>query len=392
MIPLRTPDEIAASLLDPRLTKKSKGPSQARVRSALAEGVDEVGLIDFYVEIENNLERDEGTSSRATSIPTPRLGKRLGALPFVADVSTSGPSYGGILVHASTSGHGLSLRGAIVSGYTRKSEDEVLRRQVDPLDSLAHTALARDVECLICMKVLPPLHILEKSGMAVMHRSTLLVSHGAQLNSHYTGLVLARNRLQEKFDRKAGYVKVLYSEVTNLDGKLKRMQKNCDALVQENGMLRSQKDDASVKLKELQTKLTDARNQLALEKGKSQIYKDAMDGLRDEVTQFIGSGVRSLVRKGLCMGRTDVEFEAVVQKVSNFHVGAKADFDKALVDFPTTPFPYLNKIDAASGGTLFEVTQVFPDKNIRSVIPYYVVHFIVNEDVDQVLLEHASDA
>ncbi|GKG52718.1 hypothetical protein Tco_0549830, partial [Tanacetum coccineum] len=30
------------------------------------------------------------------------------------------------------------------------------------------------------------------------------------------------------------------------------------------------------------------------------------------------------------MGRTNVEFEAAVQKVSNFRVGAKADFDKAL--------------------------------------------------------------
>ncbi|GKD66503.1 hypothetical protein Tco_1308611, partial [Tanacetum coccineum] len=34
MIPLPTPDEIAASLPDPRLAKKSKGPSQVRVRSA----------------------------------------------------------------------------------------------------------------------------------------------------------------------------------------------------------------------------------------------------------------------------------------------------------------------------------------------------------------------
>ncbi|GKD04083.1 hypothetical protein Tco_1179057 [Tanacetum coccineum] len=59
-------------------------------------------------------------------------------------------------------------------------------------------------------------------------------------------------------------------------------------------------------------------------------------------------GINYGVEKGLRMGHTNVEFEAAIQKVSNFHVGAKADFDKALVDFPTTPFPFLNKIVAAS--------------------------------------------
>ncbi|GKF03660.1 hypothetical protein Tco_0030583, partial [Tanacetum coccineum] len=125
----------------------------------------------------------------------------------------------------------------------------------------------------------------------------------------------------------------------------------------------------------------DLHNQLALENAKSQGYKDIVDGLREEVTRFVGSGVESLVQKllssdefyaflahvaslginygverGLRMGRTDAEFEVAAQKVSNFHIGAKADFDKALVDFPTTPFPFLGKIVAAVGGTLSEVT------------------------------------
>ncbi|GKG45889.1 hypothetical protein Tco_0498335 [Tanacetum coccineum] len=92
------------------------------------------------------------------------------------------------------------------------------------------------------------------------------------------------------------------------------------------------------------------------------------------------------------MRRTDVEFEAAAQKVSNFHVGAKAGFDKALVDFPTTPFPFLSKIVAASGETLSEVTQVLLDKHIRSVIPASAIPSIANEDADQVPFEHGSDA
>ncbi|GJX01528.1 hypothetical protein Tco_0185441 [Tanacetum coccineum] len=78
------------------------------------------------------------------------------------------------------------------------------------------------------------------------------------------------------------------------------------------------------------------------------------------------------------------------QKVSNFHVAAKADFNKALVNVPTTPFPFLSKIAVASRGTLSEVTQVLPDKHIRSVIPASAIPPIANEDAGQVPLEHAS--
>ncbi|GKE09668.1 hypothetical protein Tco_1413219, partial [Tanacetum coccineum] len=66
-------------------------------------------------------------------------------------------------------------------------------------------------------------------------------------------------------------------------------------------------------------------------------------------------GINYRVERGLRMGRTDVEFEAAVQKVSNFHVGAKADFHKPLDDFPTTPFPFLSKISATSEGGLPDV-------------------------------------
>ncbi|GKB51282.1 hypothetical protein Tco_0902035, partial [Tanacetum coccineum] len=135
---------------------------------------------------------------------------------------------------------------------------------------------------------------------------SLLVPHRAGLNSCYTSLVTARNRLQEKFDRKAGEVK------------------------------------------ELKTELTDAK--LALEKAKSRGYKDVVDGFWEEVARFVGSDVESLVQKllssdkfhaalvhiaplginygvdrGLRMGRTDAEFEVIAQKVSNFHISAKAD-------------------------------------------------------------------
>ncbi|GKB84219.1 hypothetical protein Tco_0956491 [Tanacetum coccineum] len=450
MIPLPTPDEIAASLPDPHLAKKSKGPSQVRVRSASniapepsrpsrnrklkkraseagssalelgqAEGMNEADSTDFCVEIKNSLVRDEGTSMRAALAPTPRLGKRLGAPPSMVVVSASGPSHVGTSAHASTFGRSFSLGGATVSGHARKSEAEVVRRQVDPLDFLARSALAHDVEYDQILEddfgtathgekidlTLFPLtpgpyqmsypyegasspHILEKSGMtaitlAELKRteslllldlsnrfnvlSVLLVSHGAELNSRYTGLVTTRNRLQEKFDQKAGYVK-------------------------ENMELRSQKDAASNKVKELQTELTNARvSSIGLSEELSQTDAKLSDQAFVEVTWFVGSGVESLVRKllssdefhvalahvaslginygverGLHIGRTDAEFEVAAQKVSNFHI-------------------------AAAGSTLYEVTQVLPDMHIRSVTSVLVAPPIANENANQVPLEHASD-
>ncbi|GJZ85538.1 hypothetical protein Tco_0650877 [Tanacetum coccineum] len=177
MISLPTLDEIVASLQDQRLAKKSKGPAQDRVcldsdavaepsrpskkrklkkkasvvysnapELGQAEGMDDADLTDFCAEIEDSLEKDEGASTRAASAPIPRLGKRLGAPPSMAVVSASEPSHVGTSAHASTSGRSLSLGGAIVSGHVRRYGAEVLRRQVDPLDFLARSAIAHDVE------------------------------------------------------------------------------------------------------------------------------------------------------------------------------------------------------------------------------------------------------
>ncbi|GKF38012.1 hypothetical protein Tco_0114770, partial [Tanacetum coccineum] len=135
----------------------------------------------------------------------------------------------------------------------------------------------------------------------------------------------------------------------------------------------------------------------------------AMDGLREEVTQFIGSGVESLIRKllssdefhaafarvaslginygverGLRMGRIDFEFEAAVQKVSNFYVGAKADFDKALDDFPTTLFPFLSKIVVASQGSLPDVAHILSDKFAHSATSVVVASSSASEAPEQV--------
>ncbi|GJV07155.1 hypothetical protein Tco_1344811 [Tanacetum coccineum] len=219
-----------------KLRKRASKSGSSALELGQAEGVNDVDLTYFCAEIENSLERDEGASARAASAPTPRLGKRLGAPPSVADVSASGPSHAGTSVHASTFGRNLSLGGAVVSGHARKSGAEVLRRQVDPLDFLAHSALARDVE----YDQIPEDDLGTVTRGEEIDLTLFPLTPGPyQMSYPYEGLVTAKNHLQEKFDRKAGYVKVLRSEVMDLDGKLERMR---------NKELRSQKDDASDKV------------------------------------------------------------------------------------------------------------------------------------------------
>ncbi|GJR98462.1 hypothetical protein Tco_0270636 [Tanacetum coccineum] len=407
IIPLPTPDEIVASLPDSCLSKKSRGPSlvsRPSKKRKLQRRASEAGY--------GTLELDP---PKGCFDLTPRLGKRLVAASSAAVVSASELTHARTLAPASTSGRSLSLGGAVVSGRVGKSRAEVMRRQMDSLDCLARSALARDAEYgqilyddfgtatrgeeidLTLFPLAPgpyrmpypyegvssPLYtreewdgpyapesnILTESllSLELSNRvnvlSALLVSHGYELNSRYTNLVSSRARLQEKFEQKKGDVKLLRSKVTSLDDKLEKLT---DAKLSDQDLI-----------------VRDLQNELALEKSKFQGYNDVMDGLREEVTQFVGSGVEG-VERGLCMGRINSEFEAAVQKISNFHVGAKADFDKALVDFPTTPFPFLSKIIAASRGTLFDMSKILLDKFVHSATSVAVAPSSANEALEQV--------
>ncbi|GKB92053.1 hypothetical protein Tco_0964325 [Tanacetum coccineum] len=384
------------------------------------EGTDEADLADLCTEIEDSLERDEGVSMRAVSAPTPRLGKRLGAPPSIVVMSASEPSHVRTSASASTSGHGLSLGGVVASGCVGKSEAEVMRRQMDSLNCLARSALAHDAEYDqipnddfgiatrgeeidltlftlafspyhmsypyedVCMKALDqtitPAELRRTESLLQLELSNrvnvlsaLLVSHGYGVDSGLCNLVSSNAYLQEKFDKKKGDVKLLRLERDAASKDVRKLQSQLTDAKTTSASLSEELTRTDAKLSEQALTVRDMQNELVMKKSKSQEYKDAMDGLREEVTHFVGSGVESLVQKllssdefhaalahvaslginygverGLRMGRTDVEFEAVVQKVSNFRVGAKADFDKALDDFPTTPFPFFSKIVAAS--------------------------------------------
>ncbi|GJZ63893.1 hypothetical protein Tco_0620314 [Tanacetum coccineum] len=393
IIPLHTPDEISASLLDSRLVKKSKG-------------TDKADLADLCDEIEDSLERDEGVSMRAVSAPISRLGNRLCAPPSIAVVSASEPSHVGTSAPASTSG-------VVASGCVGKSEAEVMRyddfgtathgEEIDltlfplapgpyhmpyPYEGVSSPLYTKEEWngphspklSILCKDILNDQNeFLNRVNVL----SALLVSYGYELNSCYANLVSSKAHLQEKLNKKKGYRDAAFEEVKKLQ---------------------SQLTDAKTTSASLSEELTQTDAKLS-----KQALTDAMDGLRDEVTQFVGYGVESIIQKllssdefhaalarvaslginygverGLCMGRTDVEFEAAIQKVSNFHAGAMANFHKALVDFPTKPFPFLSRIAAAFEGTLSDVAQILPDKFVRSATLVFVAPSNVNEAPEQV--------
>ncbi|GJW77082.1 hypothetical protein Tco_0138764 [Tanacetum coccineum] len=149
----------------------------------------------------------------------------------------------------------------------------------------------------------------------------------------------------------------------------------------------------NAKLSEQVLIVRDLQNELAFERSKSQGYKDAVDDteFHDALAHVASLVINYGVERGLRMGHTDADFEAAARKVSNFHIGAEADFNKALVAFPTTPFLFLGKVVAAAAGPFSEVTQILPDKLTCSATPVSIVPPLVNEASGQVPLDHASD-
>ncbi|GJU16794.1 hypothetical protein Tco_1144760 [Tanacetum coccineum] len=466
LILVPTPDEVVAAQSDPHLIKKSKDLCKGKVRSTSVvvselnrpskkrklrkrglevgssaseveqvEGLDDAS--DFWVDLENSLERTGSTPARAISAPTSYLGKRLGPPPSSSFVAISEMLQIGGSVHASTSGHDFAQKGSATGGFVGKPGAEDVRHCLDPLDTLARSALARDSEydqlseddfstasrvedtdlTLFPLALgpyvipypfssnpYPPYsrqqwdgpHAPEDNILAkeifkdpnlvdhVNVLSTLLVSHRTELNNRYSYLVNRKSRTQKKLDRKTKYVNELRSEVPTLDEKLEKVQGDC--------RLSDELAQTDVKLANYALVVRDLQNELALERSKSQEYKDVAEGFRTKITQFVGSGVECLVRRllssdefnaalalvvslgiafsverGIRMGRTDTEFEVAARNVSNFSIGVEAEFNKSLDAFPSIQFPFLGKVASAAEGPLFEVTQIVPEKFVRSV-------------------------
>nr|GFA10329.1 integrase, catalytic region, zinc finger, CCHC-type, peptidase aspartic, catalytic [Tanacetum cinerariifolium] len=107
-------------------------------------------------------------------------------------------------------------------------------------------------------------------------------------------------------------------------------------------------------------------------------YVEGLNHNQFSVGQFCDADLEVAFRKSTCYIRD--------LKGNDRLTGAEADFDKALIDFPTTLFPFLGKVAAVARGTLFDVVQILPDKFARSATPVSTAPFGVNEAPDRVPL------
>ncbi|GKD36005.1 hypothetical protein Tco_1251514 [Tanacetum coccineum] len=136
---LEEPHEFGNSILQHRRKKRlRKKASEARTSAPAAERVEDVegiDLSDYCTILENSLERDEDTFSRAIFAPSPRLGKRLGSpLPILSHAASSDPSHVGTsnAARAPSSGHGIVQKGAVATGSSRKAKAEKLDKKEGP--------------------------------------------------------------------------------------------------------------------------------------------------------------------------------------------------------------------------------------------------------------------
>nr|GEX72272.1 hypothetical protein [Tanacetum cinerariifolium] len=316
LILLPTPDEVAVAQPDPFLKRKLRkrvsevGSSNPKVEQT--EGLGDGDISSFWVELEDSLKRSDSIPVRVVSAPLPHLG-------------------------------------STTSSFAGKLGFKDVRRCSDPLDTLARSTLSRDAEYDqiskddfatasrgeeidmtffplapgpyfipyplddpdVCKKALDqtitPAEIKRTKSLLSLELSNrvnilsaLLVSHGMEFNTRYTNLVASKARTKEELKRKSGYVKDLRD---------KELCSQNDVSSEELKSLQAQLTDAKASSERLTDKLarTDAklfdralvvRNllfKLSLERSKSRECKDVADGLRAEVSRFVGSGVECLV-------------------------------------------------------------------------------------------------
>ncbi|GJZ89692.1 hypothetical protein Tco_0661474 [Tanacetum coccineum] len=395
LIPLPTPDEATTSQPDPRLARRSQVPEvgSSNLEVEQTKGLGDADISRFCVELEDSLERSGNIHVRVVSAPLPHLG-------------------------------------SATSGFIGKPGFEDVRHCSAPLDTLAHNTLSRDAEYDqilkddfattsggeeidltffplvhgpyvipypfddpdVCRKALDrtitPAELRRKESLLpleLMNRvnvlSAMFFSHGTELNNRYSSVVARRSRTQEKLHCKS---KELHSQNNSSSEEVKRLQSQLANATDFTAGLSDELAWTDVILADYALVVRDLQNELALERRlllSVEFYA--------ALAHVASLGVASSVERGLRMGRTDAEFEAAVHNVSNFSIHAMTDLNKALDAFPSTQFPFLAKVASASEGPLSKVTQILPDKFIRSAEPVSSVPSVVSETPNQASPGHA---
>ncbi|GKC91711.1 hypothetical protein Tco_1152360, partial [Tanacetum coccineum] len=417
-----TQEEIVASQLDPKVSKRSKAPVK---RKAYASAKEPSGDVNEDVGQENDLseaaycrylkkslEKDEGISSRTASVQSLRSGKMLSPPPPGSsniapfELNCAGTSNA---PNAPSPFDGDVGRGTAPVDAAEGARMDKIRRSSEHMDLFVESALCHDYEhddlpsdddfsfptlalvLLALDRTITPAKLERMKAMSPLKFSnwmnvltSLLVSYATEFNVRYTSIASSTAKLQEKVKFKIDHLNKLWSEFSNLKGKYEKSQEECRGRDQENRDLHASNHALSDEIKSLKDQVAEAEvtvarsadkqvlvmrdleNKLVFQESKTQKYKDMaaavkqrFGDLRSDVTLFVSFEFDCLVQKFLCSD----EFNVVLA-----HILVKAKFDKSVVELPSTNFPFLVKVSEVAGSTLPEVAKLQPNKLARLAV------------------------
>ncbi|GKE67124.1 hypothetical protein Tco_1521285, partial [Tanacetum coccineum] len=217
-------------------------------------------------------------------------------------------------------------------------------------------------------KAMSPLQLSNRMNVL----TSRLVSHGTKINVWYTSLTSFTTQLQKKVWIKMDQLDKLRSEFYNLKGKNEKAQEEChDQLVEAEATAAMSADE--LKYKDMATAIEQHFGDLESDVTRFVSFNFnclvrkllSSDEFNAILAHIFSLGINLIVERGVRMDRSDVQFQEALQRVSNFVLGAKAEFDKVVADLRSTSFPFLVNISKAARNTLLEVANLQPDKLAR---------------------------
>nr|GEW31366.1 hypothetical protein CTI12_AA053730 [Tanacetum cinerariifolium] len=313
-------------------------------------------------------ENNDSDSSSEMSSTSRLMREKLGSPPRLSLAATSDPSHIGTsdVARVFVSRHGLVRKGAAAVGFPGKVGEKSIRRQLDPMDMLARSALASDEEC-----------------DQIPEDDFATASCGEEIDLTFFPLSLGRYVMPYSFecDSSPEYTHQQWDGTHDLEDNIYLLL--LPKLVLEKILnVRSSNELArtDAKLSDQTLVVGDFQNELALEISKSQEYRntvvaveDCFDVLKDKVTRFVGSDVECLV----CRLLSSDEFNFALARV--LYIGITSSVERVpklslikllpLSQFPSTNFSFPSKVVAADVGSLLEVVNIQPDKIVCSATP-----------------------
>nr|GEX71878.1 hypothetical protein [Tanacetum cinerariifolium] len=153
----------------------------------------------------------------------------------------------------------------------------------------------------------------------------------------------------------------MFVEVEKFMGQLIEVKPAATRAADDLARIESLSSDRVVAVMELEGKLAYQES-----KAKNQVdsfrWLLTSDEFNVALARILTLGINTSVDKGRRMGRIDTQFQKALQRVSNVVPGPQANFDKAVVAFPSANFPFVLKISQGAKNTLAEVAELQPDK------------------------------